>query len=339
MGLFNWRGDHKPRPQHNTRLVDAAIERIAESNPRLRLAPRYKTRLAPAVAKSLEFADTIVNALPAPHEASAAAWAQDPVIRAFFAAPEDIAQAFSRSHELRNYFDENPGAQDAHALLGMALNERKSLGVEQRGDTVHRDVPRTTISFGDHRARVCAADEASLRSDISRRIVDELALRGLELIAADQQRRDMLAQDRALLKTRQSLLERRGSGMRSALSSDEADDPGALVKLRAELDENERQLAELGGRADALRRDLERVHDVLSEPTQFLLMSQRRVRLNAMNVVQNAETNQPCIELKLNVVQFTTDPPQTRAFALVRFPRSELRTASEILDEAARLLI
>lgn len=339
MGLFNWRGDRKQRPLQNTKQVDAAIERIAESNPRLRLAPRYKTRLAPAVAKSLEFANTVACALPAPREASATAWAQDPVIRAFFAAPEDIAHAFSRSHELRDYFEQNPGAQDAHALLGMALNERKTLGVEQQGDTVHRDVPRTTISFGDHRARVCAADEAGLRGEISRRIVDELALRGLELIAADQQRRDMLQQDRALLKTRQSLLERRGSGMRSALSGDSSDDPGALAKLRAELEENERQLAELGGRADALRRDLERVHDVFSEPAQFLLMSQRRMRLDAMNVVQNAETNQPCTELKLNVVQFTTDPPQTRAFALVRFPRSELRSASEILDEAARLLV
>jgi hypothetical protein len=339
MSLFSWRSDRRQRPPQNTKQVDAAIERIAESNPRLRLAPRYKTRLAPAVEISLNFANTVAQALPAPREASAAAWTQDPVIRAFFVSPEDLCQAFSRSHELRDYFEQNPGVQEAHALLGMALNERKTLGVVQQGDTVHRDVPRTTVSFGDHRARVCAGDEITLRAEITRRIVDELALRGLELITADQQRRDMLQQDRALLKTRLSLLERRGSGMRSALSGNESPDPSALAKLHAELEDNERQLAELGGHVDALRRDLERVHDVLSEPGQHLPVTERQLRLDAMNVLQTDGSPQPGVDLNLKVAHFTTEPPQTRAFALVRFPRSELRSASDILDEAARLLV
>lgn len=339
MGWFNWHGHgtlHQTPPSHQ---IDAALERIVDSNPRLKLSPRYQTRLAPAVGRSLEFAHSVASALPAPRDASPSAWSQDPVIRAFFVSPDELCHAFSRSHELRDYFARNPGMDEAHALLGMAVMERKTLGAVQQGDTVRRDVPVTTISFDDHHARVCASDEPSLRDEITQRIIDELALRALELIAADQQRRDMLEHDRALLKTRLSLLARRGSGIRPAWPGHQGADPAALAKLRAELDDNKQQLAALGGHADALRRDLERMHDVLSEPSQHLLITERRLRLNAMNVLQADDSCQAGVDLTLKMAHFTTAPPQTRAFALVRFPRSGLRSASDMLDEAARLLV
>lgn len=347
MGLFNWGGDRKPnRPQEDSKLIDEAIERITDSDPRLRLTPRYKTQLAPAVEKAFEFAHAVVAGLPPAREANADAWAHDPVIRALFVSPEDLCCAFSRSHSLRRFFDDNPGAQEVHALLGMALHERTTFGVVQQGDSLHHDAPRVTVSFSDHHTRVCTDNEALLREEVARRIIDELGMQGLARIAADQQRRDSLQEDRALLKTRLTLLERRGCGMRSAVSKraeDDAEqdavDPLAVAKLRTELEDNAQQLAALGGRTDALKRDLEDICDVLTSPAQYMPISEKHWRLDAMNVVQPADAQQACFDLSLTVAHFAADPSQLRAFTLVRFPRRELRSSTSLLDEAAKGLL
>ncbi|WP_374592735.1 hypothetical protein [Aquabacterium sp.] len=331
------RETRSPRtPALDARDVDAALDRITESHPRLRLAPRYKARLTPAVERSLDYAHFVARALPAARLASVGAWRDDPMIRAFFASADDVARELSRSHKLQDYFAQHPHEHQAHVLLGMKLTERSAFGVAREGDTYRHDVPRTTWCFSEHHAHVCAADEPSLRTEISRRVLDELALRGLTLIMADRQQRDQLDQDRALLKSRLRLLELRGAGMlatpsRPATPTDEA-------RLRAALADNERQLAELGGRTDSLSHDLERLHDVLLDPHQYLELFERRARLDALNVLQDDHGRPTGDGLTFSMARFNTAPPQTRTFALVRFPRGELLSPTDLLDEAARAL-
>ena len=64
------------------------LERIVQlANPRLRFARRYRARLAPAVLAAMEYAAALVAAVPAAHDATAAAWPTDGCLRAFFAVP------------------------------------------------------------------------------------------------------------------------------------------------------------------------------------------------------------------------------------------------------------
>lgn len=58
------------------------------------------------------------------------------------------------------------------------MTERHVLGVAQEGNSTRHDVPQTTPYFGDHRVRICSDTEASLRAEIARRMVDQLALEG-----------------------------------------------------------------------------------------------------------------------------------------------------------------
>ncbi len=308
-------------------------------NPQLRLARRYQAQLEPAVATSLKYVSDLVAALPAPREASAAAWSTDPYMHAFFVAPDDIARALSRSTDLRTYFEQNPDVPEAYAVLGMAMTERHILGVALEGETMRRDVLQTTVSFSDHQVRMCGRTDPDLRLEIIRRIVDQLGLDGLARIAEDKSRRDMLEQERALLKTRLLLLERQGAGMRAVLGSDVAPKSEEMARLQEQIEENEKNLDSLGLRAEAVERALNRVCEVLADPSPLIYIESRQFRLDNMNVMLPENSTQAGEEVTIQIARVPTTPPQMRAFALVRFARGDLLPAANLFDEAARLLI
>jgi hypothetical protein len=220
----------------------------------------------------------------------------------------------------------------------MELTERHILGVAQEGETLRRDVPQTTVSFSDHQVRMCGRTDAELRSEIVQRLLDQLALEGLARTAADKSRRDELERERALLKTRLQLLERQGTGIRAVLGSDATADPGELARLKAEVEENERHLADLGLRAEALDRALDHVRAVFAEPERHLYVSTRRLRLDRMNVVLDEHSTQAGDDFAFQVARLPTTPPRVRAFSLVRFARADMLPMQSMFDRAAQLL-
>jgi hypothetical protein len=276
--------------------------------------------------------------MPPARVASAAAWAADPCIHAFFAAPGDIGPAVSRSEDLRAFFEQHPEVTEAYALLGMAMTAKHTLGVALEGETMRRDVIQETVSFSDHQVRVCGRTELELKQEIVRRLVDQLALEGMTRFAADQERRGALEQERALLKTRLLLLERQGVGMRAALGDTERTATGELERLHQQMADNERELDALGIRSEAQERQLGHLCGVLSEPAAHIYVERRSIRLNKMNVVVPASSAEAADEIMFEVARIPADPPRVRAFALVRFARAELLPAASMFDQAARLL-
>jgi hypothetical protein len=319
------------------RVADA-VGRIVALSPHLRMARRYEARLQPAVVTALRYVAGIVAAIPPAREASAAAWSSDPYIHAFFTGPDDVAPALSRSGDLRAWFRQNPAEQEAHAVLGMAMTQKRVLGTALEGDTMRRDVVQETISFGDHQVRMCGRTEAELRDEIVRRLVVQLGLQGMARYAAQQTERGLLERERALLHTRLRLLEREGAGIGALVGDGAAADAGELARLQADMADNEEAIRRLGLRSDALDRELAEVCAVLADPAAHLFVHTRCCMLNRMNVVQAPGHPDGGDELVFQVAQIPTVPPQARAFALVRFARADLRTPDGLLDDAARLL-
>jgi hypothetical protein len=319
--------------------VAEAVERIVALSPHLRMARRYEARLEPAVVTALRYVKGLVGTIPPAREASAAAWSSDPCIRAFFAGADTVAPVLSRSRDLRAFFEQNPELPEAYAVLGMAMQEKRILGTALEGDTMRRDVVQDTISFGDHQVRMCGRTEPELREEIVRRLVAQLGLQGMARYAAQQTQRDMLEHERALLRTRLQLLERKGVGV-GALVGDGHEEAGSeeLARLQEAILDNEGAIQRLGLRSEALDRELAEVCAVLADPAAHLFVNTRRCILNKMNVVLPPGSREAGDEVVFQVAQVPTVPPQTRAFALVRFARADLRSASGLLDEAARLL-
>lgn len=343
MNIAQWLTRLRPAPpdgiaQPDRVRVADAVERIVGLSPHLRMARRYETRLQPAVVTALRYVADIVGAIPPAREASAAAWSADPYIHAFFAGPGDVAPALSRSADLRAWFGQNPAEQEAHAVLGMAMTDKRVLGTALEGETMRRDVVQETISFSDHQVRMCGRSDAELRDEIVRRLVVQLGLQGMARYAAQQTERGLLERERALLRTRLQLLEREGAGVHALVGDGAAADAGELARLQADIADNEEAIQRLGLRSEALDRELAQVCAVLADPAAHLFVQTRRCVLNRMNVVQPPDRPGGGDALVFQVAQIPTVPPQARAFALVRFARADLCPANGLLDDAARLL-
>jgi hypothetical protein len=343
MRLAHWLGRWHPAREAagapDRAHVAEAVERILALGPHLRRARRCQARLEPAVAGALRYVDGIVGAIPPARAASAASWSQDPYIHAFFTGPDAVAPTLSRSRDLCSFFEQNPDLPEAHAVLGMAMSGKHILGVALEGETLRRDVVQETISFSDHQVRMCGRSEPDLRDEIVRRLVVQLGLQGMARYAAQQTRRGVLERERALLRTRLQLLERKGIGVRSLVGGEhDPAEAGELARLQDAIADNESAIAQLGLRSDALERELAEVCEVLQDPAAHLSVSPRRCVLNKMNVVLPAGSQEAGDEVVFQVAQVPTVPPQARAFTLVRFARADLRPPGGLLDEAARLL-
>jgi hypothetical protein len=319
------------------RIRDAS-ERLLAISPRLRMARRHEARLAQALDVTLPYLDTLLATVPPARAAGAASWGSDPYVHAFFAAADDIAPVLSRCDELRGFFGSSPDAPEVYGVLGMAMTEKNVLGVALHGETLRSDVLRLTISFGDHRVPMCGASEPALREEVVRRLVDQLGLEGLSRFAADQSRRELLEQERALLRTRLQILERQGVGVRGAFGDQPPPGAEELARLHEDMLDNERGLEQLGVRSDALEHQLGHLCSVLADPARHLYVESRRFRLNRMNVVVAPDSGEAAEELSFQVARIPTDPPRLRAFAIVRFARAELVAAGTLYERASRLL-
>jgi hypothetical protein len=318
-------------------LVREMSARVIRLSPRLRLAKACDERLASSLAVSLRYLDELLGGMRAPHEASAEAWAEDPYIHAFFGAADEVAPTLCRSSTLRGFFKRSAAAQEAWAALGMEMSERTTLGVAMEDGVTRSDVQQTVLGFSDHQVRVCAATEAEFRQELRRRMVDQLAIEGLALMTDDEERREELGRERALLATRLQILQRQGRGMRSVHGGDEEPDELKLAKLREEMEANDRELESLGSRAEALERQLDHVCQVLDAPREHLRVQMRRLRLSRMNVVLPDDDAQGDM-LELPLARVPGNPPRERALCLLRFSRSNLVAGPSLSEEAARLL-
>lgn len=337
MGILDWifhRDETQAGQREDERLAET-VERVLAIYPRLRMARHYRRRLAVAVAETVRYKDSLVASLPAPHEASVNAWSSDPCIRAFFATPEDLPRAFSRSSELRAYFDRNPDTREAYAVLGMAMFERRVLGVALEGETMRNDVALTTLCFSDHRVRICGRTDAELRQEIGGLLVDQLALEGLEMLAAH--RRDLVAEGRELLHERSALLQRQGTGVGAMVGGEPEVDTEELASLQAKIEENANNLAALRVPTEVIELELERICNVLSDPSTHLYVTKKQVRIDLMNVVQE-NAGQGCHEIEFDIARIPGNPPRIRAFLLVHFARAELLPGGLHIDAAMRAL-
>ncbi|WP_233856119.1 hypothetical protein [Paraburkholderia sp. HD33-4] len=340
MGLLSrWLTRRTAAEESDDQQTKEIVERIAGLCPSLRLARDYESRLRPAVQHTTAYLDRLADEVPPAREASAAVWATDPYIHAFFATADDVCGPFNRSQALNAFFGDHALADEVFAVLGMAIDERHVFGVGQQGETTHTDLAQTTINFSDHQVRVCGESEAALRREIALRIVDQLVLEGLGKIEADTSRQDELQREKALLKTRLTILERQGAGVRSLLGSDASSNYAEVAKLQAQIEENDQALAKLGLRTEALERHLDVMCGVLQAPEAHFYVRRNTYRLDRMNVVVEPGETRPAHEIEFRLAHLPASPnAMLRVFSTVRFRRADFRPALSDLAQAHRLI-
>ncbi len=342
MGILNWfrnRTAQFDAERASDETVRWAVDKAIElTNPRLKLLPDHHKRLAPAVEAMIAFLRTQIPALPAARPLSQSAWSADPVLRALFVAPADVARVLGRADDVRALFDRIPEVDAAYLVLGMAFAEQRVFGMALHGDVVQRDVAQTSVSFSDHRTRICERDETLLRRAIGVQLFEYLVGHALAEIGEERSERLELQGSRSLLRARLRLLQQHGPGLASMFGEGPAAQT-EQARLESELLANERQLQALGGGEAILESELESLQKVLSQPQDYLAIDPKRLRLSPMNVVLGQGSGEAAVEVDFAVATLRGTPPMRRAFIIARVARSDLPAAQQInLADAARYL-
>jgi hypothetical protein len=137
-------------------------------------------------------------------------------------------------------------------------------------------------------------------------------------------------------------LERQAAGVQSMLGSKAPPSVAEMASAQAQLDRNEQELAQLGLKTETIERGLGLVCEVLSSPEPYLCVQQKKLRLDPMNIVADGTDGtggREANEVEFTIVQLPESADLTRAFALLRFKRSDLLPERDMFGEAGRLLI
>jgi hypothetical protein len=204
---------------------------------------------------------------------------------------------------------------------------------------VQRDVAQTSVSFSDHRAHLCGRDEARLRRVVGAQAFEFLLAQALAEIGEERVERQELEANRSLLRARLRLLRQQGPGLGSLFGSSAPAARSEQAQLEAELLENERQLAAMGGNESALEMELDSLIEVLENPQRYLRVERRHLRLNPMNILVERENGEPVVELDIHLARLSGASEGCRAVVVGRVGREQMAPPPTMnLADAARYL-
>jgi hypothetical protein len=280
--------------------LDEALERAAEKiDPRVKQTRSWPQHYRVPLAGALAQARRVAEAIPGPIELDPANYTLDPFIRALFSNAEDVRSLLGSSPALRGYHDHH-----VYALLSMRRMEKRSLGFDNSGDILRRDVLQQLVWFTDHQLSGPAPSEAEARRQLLWSLYDRFLERvhiGIKRIEEDYQR---------LLRDKDAILAR----LRKATGQQQQDLQQALETTLHNLTDTNRTL-EPSALADIFMA-------VLSHPRDCLYAEHYSLILDAMGVVQSGD-NPAARQLEFTELHERYQEPRT----LVVIHSSALRTS------------
>ncbi|MFP3570046.1 hypothetical protein SB772_39020, partial [Paraburkholderia sp. SIMBA_030] len=148
---------------------------------------------------------------------------------------------------------------------------------------------------------------------------------------------ERLARGRELMQERVALLQRQGTGIRSVVGGGAAVESKELARVQAQIAENADSLAALRVPTEVVELDFKGICDVLNKPSEHVYIKSRHIRIDMMNVIQEGNAQRGS-EIEFHFARIPGPRPETRAFALVRFSRSDLPPGGLNIDAAMRAL-
>jgi len=331
--LFGTRSD---AARVDDELVAATVEAIVDRvEPRIRLDPGYRKKLAGAVEHTLAYLRQLRDQLPQEILTLARGrWQEDPHLNAFFANADEVRAFMGRSHDLRAMLAEVPTAPEAYALLGMKLEKKHVFAPKLVDGALRQDVAQTSVSFSGHRLLAPQPTLETARREIGQRLFLRLAQVALKGILESNERAMDLEQQKGYLQTRLRFLELAKDGMEGIVQDPTTID-AQIRTVRRELKETVDAFIEVKSGIATLDRYTDRIVEVLRNPQQHLKIVQLALRVNRLGMEVAMDEDEPAQEIVLHELHLD----EVRGIiCLVRCPREEMPPPEDLVAAAARTL-
>ena len=279
--LFGASAENERYPEE---MVESAIERAVDgTNPWLRGLTGYRRKLRPAVLHAIDHIVALANGMQTPLELSRESYGREPQLQLFFISSEQMEQVLRADPALVAFRATAGNAnRPAWAQLVMKCEQHRAFGADLLGETIVRDVPQVTVSMSGHRLLDPTADLAETRNHLMKRSYEHLLKLALARIAAVEDVREDLVQQRTLLQAKHDALVCTGWGFGDPDESSPQD-----IELHRQLDDIEKQLLEVGGDDSYLEKDLEILIDVLSNAEHQLWVDSLTLIVDRMGIKRN----------------------------------------------------
>lgn len=317
-------------------LVDLAVEAVIDTvDPRLRTVSGYRGKLSASAIGTIRHLRSVAHELPPVVELSREGWGTDAFLNAAFATADDVRTALGRSVALRGYFEDNPAADEAYALLGMLKAERNVFAPALVDGQLRHDVAQTTVSFSNHKLAAPAPDLAACRREVGVLIFKRLAAIALERITALGERATELEQRKAMLGARLRLLKLRRDGIEQLAGA--ADETAEIARIEKELGTTAAEAVETKSQLATLATRLDHVTAVFNAPAEHVNLSSVRLRVNKTGFKLAPDSAEAGADLSLT--ELAIGDGMKVIIAFVRCRRADLPPKESLIAKAARELL
>ena len=334
--IGGWLTRFLPSPaerQRRRRLAMVTEDVVSHTEPRLRAVRRYRKRLEGPIERSLLYGEAVAWALPGPIDFNAATWAADPLVHAFFSSVPAMKESFSRSQELRKFFEENPGAEFCYCLLMAERHLKTVFTTRQFGDGIPQEVATTSVTFAEPMPCLPSADEGDLRGQLAILVFNGVTRAAVALLAKRKDDRKAVEEQRALLTLRMKLARDAGRCLDSLMAGSEQPDQ-ANAALQRDVAEVERRAATLPARATELEHSLVEVAAVYDNPGTHVYVNDIDICLDRMNLIA-PECNYDGARVRLLEA---TGPRGTRVALVARYARADLLPREAVFLDLEKVL-
>ncbi|MBE9607972.1 hypothetical protein [Chitinilyticum piscinae] len=289
----------------------ALIEQLVElASPKIRLASRYKERLAPYLGWAEAQATATAAHLPAPVMLTSESWRQDRLLQLVFATPQRMHEVINQHGILAQWFYDWPLADSLCTLLVVTPHEQTRYGVSEQDGQLRQDVPQRLLTFRDHRLGRAVESPAALQALLPLQILDMVAgeaRRSIELLEAEKtQLEDELGNARVMLRL--------ASTSTPEAAADKARQEERIRSLTTELERSHQAL-----NPDALCDILE---TQLAATPDLLQMSCREYRVNGLGMIDSEDGD--ALPLHLTEYTLARTPPIVRVLIPVLIQRQQI---------------
>ncbi len=329
-GWLAERRNARQREREKAKALAEAIEEVVSGvEPKLRALSGYQGKLGPEIQRFLDFVTDIIAKLPPAIELSRTAWQQNPQVNAFFAAANDLPITLSRAPELVDYFEQEPLATQAYCIMTSTRLERQVFGIGLQGDMLQRDLAQTSVGFVEPLILAPSPSETAVRKEALNRALHLFIGFAQAQVSETLGKREALEHERHILEVRLRSLRTRSRGLDAdGQARDE------ITTVEQSLAENARQMESLGGPLMGLDATLEQIRTLFANPEEQIHLAHIPLRLDRLGIKLDDEENKTPSPLvnDLSLIEFTVGP-RRRVITLVRCPRGEMLTLSQLVEK------